>query len=201
MRLTTTCVVLFVSILANAIAAMSAAANTLKITSIPPGATVEMDGLVVGTTPFAKEMPGGYFHKTHTVWGTRLEHPIVVRVSMEGYTSEEITITEGPFEWRGLTGGNGGEYWLVKADHFEVTLESVGKVFTGQPEISGSKNNSAGEHPELSAEVIAKQSDPAIVRVEGEKAWGTGFFVTDTGVIATNRHVIEGQSRIYVVTR
>lgn len=201
MRLTTTCVVLFVSILANAIAAMSAAANTLKITSIPPGATVEMDGLVVGTTPFAKEMPGGYFHKTHTVWGTRLEHPIVVRVSMEGYTSEEITITEGPFEWRGLTGGNGGEYWLVKADHFEVTLESVDKVFIGQPEISGSKNNSAGEHPELSAEVIAKRSDPAIVRVEGEKAWGTGFFVTDTGVIATNRHVIEGQSRIYVVTR
>lgn len=201
MRGAASCIFLFASLFANAIVAQPAAANTLKIMSIPPGATVEMDGLVVGTTPFSKEMPGGYFHKTHTVWGARLEHPIVVRLSMEGYASQELTITEGPFEWRGLTGGNGGEYWLVKAEHFEVTLESVDKVFTGQPEISDAKNNSAGEHSELSAEAIAKQSDPAIVRVEGEKAWGTGFFVTETGVVATNRHVIEGQSRVYAVTR
>ena len=192
---------LLASILLNAIVAMPAAANTLKITSIPPGATVEMDGLVVGTTPFTKEMPGGYFHKTHTLWGTRLEHPIVMRISMEGYASQELTITEGPFKWRGLTGGNGGEYWLVKAEHFEITLDSVDKVFTGRPEISDAKSDSATGQPELSPDAIAKQSDPAIVRVEGEKAWGTGFFVTDTGLVATDRHVVKGQSRLYVVTR
>src|SRR6185437_9712638 len=201
MRLAAACGFLFASLLLNAIFASPAIANTLKITSIPPGATVEMDGLVVGTTPFAKEMPGGYFHKTHTIWGTRLEHPIVVRISMEGYANQELTITEGPFEWRGLTGGSGGEYWLVKADHFEVTLDSVDKVFTGQPEISDTKNDSAAAPPELSVEAIAKQSDPAIVRVEGEKGWGTGFFVTDTGLVATNRHVVKEQSRLYVVTR
>src|SRR5690348_11160068 len=201
MRFAAACLFLLASILLNAVVATPAAANTLKITSIPPGATVEMDGLVVGTTPFTKEMPGGYFHKTHTVWGARLEHPIVVRISMEGYASQEITITEGPFEWRGLTGGNGGEYWLVKSEHFEVTLDSVDKVFTGQPEISDAKNDSAGEHPELSPEAIAKQSDPAVVRVRVDNGWGTGFFITGTGVIATNRHVIKEATRISVVTQ
>lgn len=201
MRSAAACIFIFTSFLSCMSFATPAAANTLKITSIPAGATVEMDGLVVGTTPFKVEMPGGYFHKTHTIWGTRLEHPMVVRVSMEGYASQELTITEGPFEWRGLTGGSGGEYWLIKTDHFEVTLDSVDKVFTGQPEISNAKSDSDAGAPELSPEAIAKQSDPAIVRVEGEIAWGTGFFVTDTGLVATNRHVVKGQSRLYVVTR
>lgn len=90
---------------------------------------------------------------------------------------------------------------MIKTDHFEVTLDSIDKVFTGQPEISATKNDSVAGQPELSPEEIAKESDPAIVRVEGEKGWGTGFFVTDTGVVATNRHVVKGQSRLYVVTR
>lgn len=201
MRAAASCIFLFASVFANAIVAQPAAANTLKITSIPPGATVEMDGLVVGTTPFTKEVPGGYFHKTRTIWGTRLEHPILVRISKEGYASQELTITEGPFVWRGFTGGSGGEYWLVKTDHFEVTLDPVDKMFTGRPEISDSQSDSAEELPELSAEVIAKQSDPAIVRVEVDDGSGTGFFVTSTGVIATNRHVVKGATRIHVVTR
>lgn len=110
MRSAAACIFFLGSFLSCMCFVTSASAKALKITSIPPGATVEMDGLVVGTTPFKVEMPGGYFHKTHTIWGTRLEHPIVVRITMEGYTSQELTITEGPFEWRGLTGGSGGQY-------------------------------------------------------------------------------------------
>jgi PEGA domain len=41
-------------------------ADTLKITSSPPGATVELDGVAVGSTPFEKNFPGGYFHRTRT---------------------------------------------------------------------------------------------------------------------------------------
>jgi PEGA domain len=59
----------------SALFAPSAAAETLRITSMPAGATVEIDGVIVGTTPFSKKYPGGYFHRTRTALGTRLEHP------------------------------------------------------------------------------------------------------------------------------
>jgi len=53
-----------------------ATAQTLKITSKPSGAKVELDGVVVGTTPYEVKVPGGYFHKTRSVFGARLEHAI-----------------------------------------------------------------------------------------------------------------------------
>jgi hypothetical protein len=61
------------------------AGETPKITSNPAGATVELDGVPAGSTPFEKEPPGGYFHRTRTVLGQRLEHPMVARISLAGY--------------------------------------------------------------------------------------------------------------------
>ena len=63
----------------------SSSAESLKITSNPPGATVELDGVPVGVTPFDKEFPGGYFHRTHTVIGKRLEHAMFARLSLAGW--------------------------------------------------------------------------------------------------------------------
>ncbi|MGC1107706.1 MAG: trypsin-like peptidase domain-containing protein [Candidatus Acidiferrales bacterium] len=178
-----------------------ARANTLTVTSVPPGATVEINGLVVGTTPFTYKMPGAYFHKPHMAFEARLEHPMVVRISLEGYASEQLTITEGPFVWRSLMGRTDGNYFLVKTDHFQVTLNPLKNVFTGNPAISSEKANGAERGSELPVDAIAKQSDPAIVRVEGNLAQGTGFFITDTGMIATNRHVVQGQSSLSVIER
>lgn len=59
-------------------------ADTLQITTTPPGATVELDGVTLGVTPFEKDFPGGYFHKTRTVLGARFEHPMVARISLQG---------------------------------------------------------------------------------------------------------------------
>ncbi len=59
-------------------------AETLKITSNPPGATVELDGVPVGTTPLEKEFPGGYFHRPRPVLGARLERPMMARISLPG---------------------------------------------------------------------------------------------------------------------
>jgi hypothetical protein len=50
------------------------------IASTPPGATLEIDGAVVGTTPFETTYPNGYFHKTHAVFGTRLEHAMSLHI-------------------------------------------------------------------------------------------------------------------------
>lgn len=181
--------------------ASAANADTLTVTSVPSGATVEVNGLVVGRTPLTYKMPGAYFHKPHTSFGTRLEHPITVRLSLDGYASEQMTITEGPYVWRSFMGRTDGNYFLVKSDHFQVTLNPLKDIFTGTPAISSDKSKDAAPGSDIPVDAIAKQSDPAIVRVEGNIGQGTGFFVTDTGVIATNRHVIEGQSGLTIVTR
>jgi hypothetical protein len=71
----------------------------------PPGATVELDGIVVGTTPFERDFPGGYFHRAKTAIGKRLEHPMVVRVSLAGYATKEMMVSQGPMTWIGLSAG------------------------------------------------------------------------------------------------
>jgi hypothetical protein len=102
-----------------------AEADTLTITSTPSGATVEIDGSVVGKTPYRTTVPGGYFHKTHTVFGARLEHAMMLRVSMEGYGSAQINMTDGPFEWTAITGRREGTYFLLRSNKFDVNLAAA----------------------------------------------------------------------------
>src|SRR6266403_596390 len=108
-----------------------ARADTLKITSTPPGATVEINGVSVGTTPYEEQVPGGYFHKTKTALGRRLQNPMAARISLAGYTTKEIQMTEGPMNWVSLKGHSHGEYWLLKLKTFHVELDPISKVFTG----------------------------------------------------------------------
>ena len=103
-------------------------AETLKVTSSPAGANVEIDGVLMGKTPYKIDYPGGYFHKPHTVFAARLGHPLVVRIYKEGYATQETTITDGPFEWVDMKGHNRGRYWLVKADEVQATLKPVSKT-------------------------------------------------------------------------
>lgn len=100
-------------------------AESFKVTSTPTGAAVEIDGAVVGTTPFEADYPGGYFHKTHTVFSARLEHRMVLKVSKDGYVLQQITLTDGPFDWIGVTGKHHGKYFLLRSDHYELKLEAV----------------------------------------------------------------------------
>jgi hypothetical protein len=104
---------------------LRAVADKLQITSTPAGATVELEGVAAGVTPFEKDFPGGYFRKTKTSMGSRLEHPIVARISLSGYASKEVKLTEGPMNWISLNGRNRGEYWLFKSDHFHVDLQPI----------------------------------------------------------------------------
>lgn len=51
----------------------------------------------------------------------------------------------------------------------------------------------------MSPREIIDISSPAIVRIEaGEAKVGTGFIIDESGLIATNLHVIEGESRVRV---
>jgi len=97
-------------------------AESLNVTSAPVGANVEFDGALVGTTPFHTDYPGGYFHKTHTVFGARLEPAMTLRVYKEGYAAQQITITDAPFEWLSVNGKRHGNYFVLKSDHFDMKL-------------------------------------------------------------------------------
>ena len=167
----------------------------LRITSAPAGARVEINGVPLGTTPFEKDYPGGFFHKTKTVVGSRLSHPLTARLSLQGYAIKEIALTEGPAEWISLKGRNYGPYWLFKSDHFEAKLDLLLGTFTG----SVNTHVSAGSEvlaPELSLEALAAVAKPAVVQLQGLQKMGSGFFVTETGVVATNAHVARDETSL-----
>lgn len=100
-------------------------AETLTITSSPAGAKVAIGGLAAGTTPYSTEFPGGYFHKPHTVFGSRLSHSLTVEISMDGYFTQRVTLTEGPYEWISVNGRHHGNYFLLKSGRFDIRLDPV----------------------------------------------------------------------------
>jgi len=102
-----------------------AKADTLKITSNPSGATVEIDGVLVGTTPYAVKLPGGYFRGKHTVFGHLLGHPMHVRIRLKGYITKELELTYGPMHWQNLAGTIDQEYYVLKAKQFHFDLEKI----------------------------------------------------------------------------
>jgi S1-C subfamily serine protease len=174
-------------------------ADALRITTNPLGAAVEIDGVPAGTTPYEKELPGGYFHKTKTSLGSRLGHPMVARISLAGYATKEILLTEGPMNWVGLNGRNHGEYWLLKSNHFQVDLYLISHTFTGNITAEVPASAAAGMEPALSLEELVARAKPAVVYLKGLSKAGTGFFVTETGVIATNAHLVRGEESMLTV--
>jgi PEGA domain len=133
-----------------------ACAESFNITSAPSGANVEIDGAIVGTTPFHTDYPGGYFHKTHTVFGARLEHAMTLRISKDGYATQQITITDGPFEWIAVSGKHHGNYFVLKSDHFDMKLapgaESATTARPGDP-------RAGPQHPHTVTAALIEESE------------------------------------------
>jgi hypothetical protein len=118
----------------------------------------------------------------------RLEHPMVARPTLQGYVTHETALTEGPMEWIDLHGRHHGQYWLFKIDHFHVDLQTVSSTFTGS--VSAATGvQPAKLRPELSLEELVRRAKPAVVCLRSINASGSGFCVTETGIIATNAHV------------
>ena len=174
----------------------SLSADTLKITSTPSGATVELDGVVVGKTPYRVKYPGGYFRRTKTVYGTMLQHPMRVRLSLKGFLAKELLLTDGPMERVNTTGRVRQQYYLLKSAHFDFTLEKVEEALTGAPEslVPGAVHSVT--RSELPVEQIVQRASPAVVLLRGPQKQGTGFLLTATGVIATNAHVVRDEPRV-----
>jgi hypothetical protein len=181
--------------------AQRSCAECLNITSAPAGANVEIDGALVGTTPFHTDCPGGYFHKTHTVFGARLEHAMTLRVSKDGYAAQQITITDGPFEWLTVNGKRRGNYFVLKSDHFDMKLaagaESASTTWAGDarvgpmhPQTVTAALGDEGEKARVAGTgSLAIASDPT-----GAEVYVDGHFVGQTPAtlrLASGAHRIE----------
>jgi len=173
-------------------------AESLTITSKPTGATVEINGVVVGTTPCKIKYPGGYFHQTHTVFGNRLHYALLVKVYKDGYTSREMKITEGPFEWVSLNGRDHGRYWLIKTSNVSVDLEPISAAYHSSLRVPPAGNSMIASRRELPTERLVEIASPAVVEIESSEARGSGFLISDDGLIATNHHVVEGHATVDV---
>jgi hypothetical protein len=193
------CLCASLALLACSLLAPRTNAETLTITSTPAGASVEIDGHTAGTTPYKIEYPGGYFHKTHTVFGSRLDHSMTVRVSKAGYLSEQITITQGPFEWVAVSGRYHGNYFLLKSDRFDLkldpasfagaTVETIGHDGPMRPPSIAESRAEAGDVHALSGSVVIASDPP------GAEIYVDGRFVGQT---PSTIHLASGSHRVEV---
>jgi S1-C subfamily serine protease len=166
-------------------------ADELRIVSTPSGATVEIDGKVVGATPYvSKKLPGGYFHKTATVFGSRLERPLHARITLDGYVTQEIDLTVGPMRWIALNGTYHGDYFLLKDHLITVTLVPESKVFTGTLVASTATATTRSVSTEASIEDLVDKTSSVVLKLSSSDRSGSGFLITSTGVVATNAHVV-----------
>lgn len=90
-------------------------------------------------------------------------------------------------------------YWPLKSDHFDVVLDRVSARLTGAIVASTNAGARIEMRPELPAEQVVERAKRAVVLLGGTDKQGTGFFITSTGITATNAHVASGEDSLRAV--
>lgn len=174
-------------------------ADDLQILSTPPGATIEIDGKTVGTTPYTwRKLPGGYFHKTRSVFGARLEHSLHARLILAGYVTQDVELTVGPMKWIALNGTYHGDYYLLKDRAMTITLAPEARVFTGTLLAATPTPIVKTASLELPVEDLVDRTSSAVLKLSTADGIGSGFLITSTGVVVTNAHVVGGNDNVVV---
>jgi hypothetical protein len=165
----------------------------LTITSEPSGASVEIDEIVVGKTPFTVEIPATYLKGSHSVFSKFLRHQMHLRLTIDGYLPKEVDLANGPMQLVALNGVNHGDYWILKTDTFNFVLEKGATTFTGNVQATFSNAAPVVMRPSMATEEIVRIASPAVLFLRSSDATGSGFLVSDSGVAVTNAHVARGQ--------
>jgi hypothetical protein len=86
--------------------------------SWPRGATVELDGNAIGSTPLVRNFDDGFFKKPGTVWNRYLATPSRMVLRSQAHGEVEETMGDGPFTWVSLDGTNRFSYYLLRHAYF-----------------------------------------------------------------------------------
>ena len=183
----------YVLILAVLIPLSAQARTVLRITSDPPGATVEIDGMVVGKTPYQVEIPGGYVHGTKSVFGKVLRQQMRLKLTQDGYLPVQMELAKGPMPWVALNGTYHGDYWLLKSDTFSFTLQKAATTFVGNVETASYGTSPLPGKANLQTEDLVRVASPAVLQLQTSEGSGSGFLITEAGIAVTNAHVARGQ--------
>src|SRR5262249_51135832 len=180
----------------------------IRITSDPPGATVQLNGRTYGVTPL--EIPvEEYAVRGHGrwVWSSYLNQQITMTVSKEGYSSKTGQITQGPLRWTNLNGTTVHYYYVITNTTWHVKLDKKVEFTSVNPfappagvTVNAPAVITTSSAPAMTAEQVVVAALPAVVTVRTEAGTGTGFFITDGGVIVTNQHVVSSSTSVSVIT-
>jgi S1-C subfamily serine protease len=176
------------------------AKDRVSINTNPSGATVEIDGIVVGKTPYQFDVPGSYLHGAKSVFGKLLRQQMHVRLLLDGYLPVDGDLAKGPMPWIALNGTYHGDYWLLKTANFNFSLQKAATNFTGNVQAAIGGLESIALRPSLPTEEIVRTATPSVLVLRASDGWGSGFLVTDTGVAVTNAHVANGQTSLAATT-
>jgi S1-C subfamily serine protease len=80
-----------------------------------------------------------------------------------------------------------------------LTSTVIYEVFIGSVLSKAATREIADTPADLPLEEVIAQTKPAVVYLKGLEKAGTSFFVTETGVIATNAHVARDEQSLFAV--
>jgi S1-C subfamily serine protease len=69
-----------------------------------------------------------------------------------------------------------------------------------QPNAAMANSVSVSDSAKLTTEQVVSTALPAVVTVQVDSKSGSGFFITESGIVVTNRHVVEGSGSASVTT-
>ena len=180
----------------------------LIIVSDPPGASIQFNsGPANNKTPYSEFVDNCYFKGAGSfIWSKYLSVPLTITISKPGYVAQQLKITNGPYKWYDGNGDLQKIYYVVTSQLFKVKLEKIG-AFLGTNPLAEKTDATAATTPtaptsgnNLSTEDVVSSAMPAVVTVESSLGSGSGFFILESGVVVTNKHVVEGNTSVTVLS-
>jgi S1-C subfamily serine protease len=191
------------------------------ITSDPSDARIEINGQFVANTPHEKKVKEVFFNGPKYLWSEWLNTPLQMTVSKDGYVAQTIVITSGPHRWVNFNNTAEKIYYVITQQTFHIKLQKIGEFMGTNPLAAKEKSaETEGTNPlannvtnqpaslvpstatpnALTVEQLVQQSLPAVVTVQAGSSSGSGFFITESGIVVTNRHVVQGATQVGVTT-